>query len=248
MQQPSPASQPMQRPPTPGQPHQQQPRPPMGFRPQQAPPAGYYPPAQARPGFVPPNGPSVPGQPGMPAGVRPGFVPSPQQLQQRPPVRPVAQSPIQAPAARPIVGSPVQQQVQAPGSPMSPSLQHAEHHKKKRMYPEQITKAYSGDAISAGYPTQPQQPAQMYGSPAPMNQQPQFVSPMGTPTSPYNQQNQYQQAQPQAQPGYAQPAAPAYGSYNQDPINQMTSQFGGMTMGASPAVSSLFVLFMKRWS
>ncbi|OBZ85651.1 Protein transport protein SEC24 [Choanephora cucurbitarum] len=246
MQQPSPASQPMQRPPTPGQPHQQQPRLPMGFRPQQAPPAGYYPPAQARPGFVPPNGPSVPGQPGMPAGVRPGFVPSPQQLQQRPPVRPVAQSPIQAPAARPIVGSPVQQQVQAPGSPMSPSLQHAEHHKKKRMYPEQITKAYSGDAISAGYPTQPQQPAQMYGSPAPMNQQPQFVSPMGTPTSPYNQQNQYQQAQPQAQPGYAQPAAPAYGSYDQDPINQMTSQFGGMTMGASPAVAPVVPLIGTR--
>ncbi|KAG1221401.1 hypothetical protein G6F68_020936 [Rhizopus microsporus] len=61
------------------------------------------------------------------------------------------------------------------------------------MYPEQITKAYSGEVpLSSAYP--PQQ--QTYGSPAMVNtqQQPQFISPMGAPSS-YPQQQQQQQQQ-----------------------------------------------------
>ncbi|RCI06490.1 COPII subunit [Rhizopus stolonifer] len=206
-QQPSPASQPMQRPLAPGQ------RPPMGFRPQQTPPAGYRPPVQARPGFVPPSGPSVPGHPGIPAGVRPGMP------QQRPLMRPMAQSPVQTPATRPVM-SPVQQTQELP---TSPSTQHTEH-KKKRMYPEQITKAYSGD----GYQQQPSF----------ANTPPQFISPMGTPASPYTQPNQYQQSP--SQPAYAQPA------YQQDPVNQMTSQFGNMNMGGAPAVTPAVPLLGAR--
>ncbi|KAI8076525.1 uncharacterized protein B0P05DRAFT_142240 [Gilbertella persicaria] len=232
-QQPSPASQPMQRPLAPGQ------RPPMGFRPQQTPPAGYRPPVQARPGFVPPSGPSVPGHPGIPAGVRPGMP------QQRPLMRPMAQSPVQTPATRPVM-SPVQQTQELP---TSPSTQHTEH-KKKRMYPEQITKAYSGD----GYQQQPsfantpvQQPYTAAAATT-VAQQPQFISPMGTPASPYTQPNQYQQSPSQpayAQPAYAQPAY-AQTAYQQDPVNQMTSQFGNMNMGGAPAVTPAVPLLGAR--
>lgn len=219
----SPASQPLQRPPS----GQQQPRP-MGYRPpvQQQPHPGYRPPFQpgVRPGFQPTNTGETPPppHPGLPPGVRPNFIPN----QQRPLMRPA--SPIQTPA-RPFQ-SPVQQQQQLPQQPTSPTI--SEHHKKKRMYPEQITRAYSGE--------QPQ----TFGSPAlinqqqPQQQQQQFISPMGTPSA-YVQPQQPQQFQ---QPAYAQPQQPAYNAYNQDPVNQMTSQFGNMSMGpavVTPAVPLL---------
>ncbi|KAG2212669.1 hypothetical protein INT47_000646 [Mucor saturninus] len=246
MQQPSPVSQSAQRPP-PGQ----QPVRPMNFRPQGV-PAGFRPPMQPRPGFQAPNGGTPPPHPGLPGGIRPGFVPN----QARPMMRPVGQSPIQ-PHARPSLGSPVvaaaspiqqhqqpqqihqQQQQQEQEPPMSPTAQHstAEHHRRKRMYPEQITKAYSGDVpTSPGYP--PIQQQQQYGSPAMSAQQPvqqQFVSPMGTPAvgSPYTQPQQ--PLQQQQQQAYGQQQQPAYNAYNQDPVNQMSSQFGNMSMGAPPA-------------
>ncbi|KAI9363293.1 hypothetical protein BD770DRAFT_315322 [Pilaira anomala] len=115
------------------------------------------------------------------------------------------------------------------------------------MYPEQITKAYSGDVpISPGYP--PQQQPQQYGSPAmahqqpmqhqqPQQQQSQFISPMGTPSTNYAQPAVQQQQQHQQQ-GYPQQQQqqqqPVYNAYNQDPVNQMSSQFGNMNMGGSP--------------
>lgn len=254
MQQPPPGTQPLQRPPHPGQ---GQPRPPMGFRPQQpnaGAATGFRPPMQPglpRPGFQSPNGAVPPPHPGLPAtaGVRPGFPPN----QPRPMMRPVIQSPTQSPASRPIVAggspatvhsvpSPVQHQQE---SPMSPTHQHstAEHHRRKRMYPEQITKAYSGDVpVSPGYPPQQQQ---QYGSPGMANQQiqqqSQFISPMGTPaTAPaaYAQPIQQQQQQPQQQqtrqPAYVQPG---YNAFIQDPVNQMSSQFGNMNMGGAAPVS-----------
>ncbi|KAK4521881.1 carbamoyl-phosphate synthase (glutamine-hydrolyzing) cpa2 [Mucor velutinosus] len=254
----SPASQPLQRPPL--LPGQSQPRP-MNFRPQQAPPgAGYRPPMQPglpRPGFLPPNGSTPPIQPGFPAAggnVRPGFNPN----QQRPMMRPVGQSPMQSPGPRPVVASPgaaaaaspIQQQQQLPQEPpMSPTTQNlpAEHHKRKRMYPEQITKAYSGDVpVSPGYPPQQQQPA--YGSSAMASQQvqSQFISPMGTPaaTTPYAQPQQQQPAYGQQQPQQLQ--QPAYNAYGQDPVNQMTSQFGSMSMGAAPPVTPAVPLLGAR--
>jgi protein transport protein SEC24 len=166
-------------------------------------------------------------------------------------MRPVAQSPIQSSASRPIIAggspatahnvpSPVQQQQEPP---MSPTNQHAtaEHHRRKRMYPDQITKAYSGEVpVSPGYPPQ-QQP---YGSPGMANQQiqqqqqPQFISPMGTPANaaPYAQplQQQQQPQQQTRQPAYVQPG---YNAFIQDPVNQMTSQFGNMNMGGAAPVS-----------
>ncbi|KAG2228581.1 hypothetical protein INT48_000001 [Thamnidium elegans] len=164
--------QPNQRPPQQGQ----QPVRPM-FRPQGA-PAGFRPPMQPRPGFQPTTGGTPPPpHPGHP-GVRPGFVPN----QVRPMMRPVGQSPIQSPAVRPaspVIASPIQQHQQVE-PPMSPTTATSDHHRRKRMYPEQIAKAYSGDVpVSPGYP--PQQ--QSYGSPAmanqqPMQQQAQFISPM----------------------------------------------------------------------
>ncbi|CEP13329.1 hypothetical protein [Parasitella parasitica] len=253
-QQQSPASQPLQRPPPPGQP---QPRP-MGYRPPQQPgaPAGYRPPMQPglpRPGFQSPNGQTPPSQAGFPTGVRPGFNPN---QQQRPMMRPVGQSPMQAPMVPStppgVIASPIQQPQQLSHEPpMSPTTQNspAEHHKKKRMYPEQITKAYSGDVpLSPGYPPQQQQQQQPYGSPAMASQQAQsqFISPMGTPlaSTPY--------AQPQ-QPAYGQQQQlqqqhqqPAYNAYGQDPVNQMTSQFGNMNMGASPAVTPAVPLLGAR--
>ncbi|CAO3642967.1 unnamed protein product [Mucor fragilis] len=256
----SPASQPLQRPPLP--PGQSQPRP--MFRPQQPPPGvGYRPPMQPglpRPGFQPPNGSTPPAQPGFPAGsVRPGFNPN----QQRPMMRPVGQSPMQSPGPRPMVASPgaaavaspVQQQQQLPQEPpMSPTTQNspAEHHRRKRMYPEQITKAYSGDVpVSPGYPPQQQQQQQQqpaYGSPAMASRQvqSQFISPMGTPTAttPYAQPQQQQPAYGQQQPQQQQ--QPAYNAYGQDPVNQMTSQFGNMSMGAAPPVTPAVPLLGAR--
>ena len=244
-QQQSPASQPSQRPPL----HQGQPQPrPMGFRPQQQPgaPVGYRPPMHPglpRPGFQPSNSSISSPQPGLPAGVRPGFNPN----QQRPMMRPVGQSPMQSPATRPVVplspgaaASPIQQHQEPP---MSPTTQNpsAEHHRRKRMYPEQITKAYAGDVpASPGYPPQQQQQQQQqsYGSPAMANQQvqSQFISPMGTPAA----TTSYTQPQPQPQPQQQQPG---YNAYGQDPLNQMTSQFGNMNMNAAPSVRHLGFYF-----
>lgn len=231
--QPSTASQPSQRPSTPTQ---QQPARPMGYRPPFPPgaPSGYRPPIP-RPGMSSPNGSSYPG---LPANPRPGFIPQ----QQRPLMRPTAQSPTMSPAARPVVvGSPVispatvQQE-----APVSPQIQHAEHHKKKRMYPEQITKAYSGDTpVSPAYPQQ-QQP---YASPGSVNTQPQFISPMGTP-SPYVQPQLQQQQQQAPQQTYAQPQASSvgYNSYGQNPVSQMTSQFGNMSMEQTAVSFVLLIL------
>ncbi|CAO3612248.1 unnamed protein product [Mucor hiemalis] len=264
MQQPSPASQPLQRPPIPP-PGQQQPMRP-GFRPQQGATPGFRPPMQPglpRPGFQPPNGAGTPPLP----GVRPGFPPN---NQARPLMRPVGQSPIQSPASRPIVGnplgvrSPVQQhqpspQLQHQQPPMSPTAQTAspaaEHHRRKRMYPEQIAKAYSGDVPpSPGYPPQQQQ-QQQYGSPAmsaqqPIQQQQQFISPMGTPAAiPYGQPQQLQQPMQhqQQQQGYNnQPQPSAYNAYNQDPVNQMSSQFGNMSVGSTAPVTPAVPLLGAR--
>ncbi|KAF1803404.1 hypothetical protein FB192DRAFT_1469896 [Mucor lusitanicus] len=205
-------------------------------------------PGLPRPGFQPPNGSTPPIQPGFPAAagsVRPGFNPN----QQRPMMRPVGQSPMQSPGSRPVVASPVQQQQQLPQEPpMSPTTQNspAEHHRRKRMYPEQITKAYSGDVpVSPGYPPQQQQ-QQAYGSPAMANQpvQSQFISPMGTPaaSTPYAQPQQQQPAY-----GQQQHQQPAYNAYGQDPVNQMASQFGNMSMGAAaPPVTPAVPLLGAR--
>ncbi|KAI9486752.1 MAG: hypothetical protein EXX96DRAFT_517011 [Benjaminiella poitrasii] len=219
----------------------------MGVRPQQlqqpqqqGAPAGYRPPMQPRPGFQSPNGPAIP-QPGMPQNMRPGFVPN----QQRPMMRPMNQSPLQS-SARPVaaVQSPVQQsQPLQQEPPVSPTSQHMEHHRRKRMYPEQITKAYSGDV-----PTY-QQPQQQFASPAMANQQipqqSQFISPMGAPVaSPYGQsqvspqQPTYNQQQPQQQR--------SYNAYNQDPVNQMTSQFGNMAIAGAPPVTPSVPLLGAR--
>lgn len=234
--------QPNQRPPQLGQ----QPVRPM-FRPQGA-PAGFRPPMQPRPGFQPTTGGTPPPHPGHP-GVRPSFVPN----QVRPMMRPVGQSPIQSPAVRPaspVVASPIQQHQQVE-PPMSPTTATSDHHRRKRMYPEQIAKAYSGDVpVSPGYP--PQQ--QSYGSPAmtnqqPMQQQAQFISPMGTPSTTYVQpsnQPYLQQQQQQQQPQQQQQQQPAYNAYNQDPVNQMSSQFGNMNMGSPMApVGIIYNFFYK---
>ncbi|CAO3703941.1 unnamed protein product [Rhizopus stolonifer] len=204
---PSPASQPSQRPPTPTQ---QQPARPMGYRPPLPPgaPSGYRPPIP-RPGLSSHNGSSYPG---LPANPRPGFIPQ----QQRPLMRPAAQSPTMSPAARPaVVGSPIVSPAAVQQEALvSPQIQHAEHHKKKRMYPEQIAKAYSGDApVSPAY-SQQQQP---YASPSLANTQPQFISPMGTPSYVQPQLQQQQQQQQAPQQTYAQPQASnvGYNSYGQ---------------------------------
>lgn len=235
----SPASQPIQRPPIPNQPVR------PGYRPPPPGAPGYRPP-MPRPGMQSPVGASpLPPHPGLPPNVRPG--PIPPQPQQRPLVRPVSQSPVMAPAGRPaVVSSPVatpstiQQQ-----SPMSPPVQHAEHYKKKRMYPEQITKAYSGESpVPPAYPSQQLQ--QPYVSPAMANQQPQFISPMGAPSPYAQQQQQIQQPQPQQQQpqAYGQYQAPSvgYNTYGQDAVGQMATQFGNMSMGPA-AVSFSFFFF-----
>lgn len=257
-QQPFPG-QPMQRPPFPPG---NQPMRPINFRPGQPPvpqqtpsPQGQFrpqPPMQPiRPGFQPGASPQ-PHHPGLPQGqVRPGFIPQqqPGAPGQRPPQfmrPPVHQSPIQSPAnlVRPLgTPSPVQQHQPLPTTPLSPtsqntSVQAADHHRRKRMYPEQITKAYSGDSVPLASPTYPQQQQQGGYAISPgmanqqLNQQPQFISPMGTPSAGYAQP---QQQQPQQQ-GYAQPQQPSgYNAYNQDSVGQMSSQFSNMSMGGSAA-------------
>ena len=126
---------------------------------------------------------------------------------------------------------------------MSPPVQHAEHYKKKRMYPEQITKAYSGESpVPPAYPSQQLQ--QPYVSPAMANQQPQFISPMGAPSPYAQQQQQIQQPQPQQQQpqAYGQYQAPSvgYNTYGQDAVGQMATQFGNMSMGPAAVSFSFF--------
>ncbi|EIE85083.1 hypothetical protein RO3G_09793 [Rhizopus delemar RA 99-880] len=196
----------------------------MGYRPPLPPPG-------ASPGFRPPrpnmSSPVSPvSHPGLPPNARPGFVPS----QQRPLMRP--QSPAISPA---IAGSPVASPSTVQATPVSPSIQHADHHRKKRMYPEQITKAYSGEVpLSPAYP--PQQ--QAYASPAMVNsqQQPQFISPMGAQSS-YPQQQQQQQTY-----GQPQVANVGYNTYSQDPVNQMTSQFGNMNVNPAAVLPAVPLL------
>ena len=43
------------------------------------------------------------------------------------------------------------------------------------------------------------------------------------------------QMQMQQQQQQQRPTGPAFNAYNQDPVNQMSSQFGNMSMGASAA-------------
>ncbi|KAI9267353.1 hypothetical protein BY458DRAFT_476039 [Sporodiniella umbellata] len=218
--QPSPASQPLQRPPNPNQ----HPVRPVGQRPPLPPgvPSGYRPPAP-RPGMSSPN---VVGHPGLPMNPRPGLNPQHQQ----PSMRPIGQSPLMSPNARPaVIGSPAMSPVTPQQQPVSsPPVQHAEHHKKKRMYPEQITKAYSGDVPSSpGYSQQQQQPYVSAGTP---NTQSQFISPMGAPAPYAHPQQPSMQQQHTAQQPYAQQPNAGYNAYGQNPVSQMTSQFGNMNM------------------
>lgn len=103
-------------------------------------------------------------------------------------------------------------------TPLSPtaSVSHGvtagtDHQRRKRMYPEQITKAYMDQPVS---------PAGAYGGVAP---QPQFAAPAsyGQPAPPAPQQAPQQQFQ--------QP----YNAYNQGAVNNLTAQFGNMQMGGS---------------
>lgn len=224
----SPTSQPLQQPSTP----KQQSVHPAGYKP--PPPGaspGYRPPF-LRPGMQSPKG-AIPisPHPGLPAKTRPGFIPP--QHQQRPLTRPVTQPPVISHTVRPaIVDSPIAAASTVPKeASMSPPTQHTEIHKKKRMYPEQITKAYSGEApTSPAYASQ-----QSYASLTAANQQPQFVSPMGI-QPPY-----FQQQQPYVQP---QISNVGYNAYGKDSVSQVTSQFGSMNMGpVAHTVSSVLYHF-----
>ncbi|KAI9490579.1 hypothetical protein BDB00DRAFT_768538 [Zychaea mexicana] len=179
--------------------------------------------------------------PPIPAGASPGARP----LQPAP----VTQQPIDRTMSPMTAHHHQQQQVpgtpplQSPGSiatgpPGSPTVgqqqqtqqQHAEHHRRKRMYPQQITKAYMDEpggygGAGAGYVQQQQQ-----------QQQPQMGSPaIGTTAAPaYGQSPAYgqqqQQQQPQPQPMQQQDP---YGYSQGGGMNNMTAQFGNMSMGAS---------------
>ncbi|KAG1053598.1 hypothetical protein G6F43_004342 [Rhizopus delemar] len=224
----SPTSQPLQQSST----SNQQSVHPAGYKP---PPPGASPayrPPFLRPGMQSSNG-AIPisPHPGLPANTRPGFIPP--QHQQRPLMRPITQSPVISQTVRPaIVGSPIAAASTVPReTSVSPTTQHTEIHKKKRMYPEQITKAYSGEApTSPAYASQ-----QSYASPTAANQQSQFVSPMGI------QPPNFQQQQPYPQP---QISNIGYNAYGKDSVSQITSQFGSMNIGpaahtVSPAVPLL---------
>ncbi|KAI9315475.1 hypothetical protein BX666DRAFT_1955853 [Dichotomocladium elegans] len=100
-------------------------------------------------------------------------------------------------------------------APVSPTMNQvpttAEHHRRKRMYPDQITKAYMDEPA----PSAPSYMAQQ------QQQQPPFSSPItNVQTQGYNQQ---QPGSASVQPGYDQGSA----------LNTMTSQFG--TMGINNA-------------
>lgn len=224
----SPTSQPLQQSST----SNQQSVHPAGYKP---PPPGASPayrPPFLRPGMQSSNG-AIPisPHPGFPANTRPGFIPP--QHQQRPLMRPITQSPVISQTVRPaIVGSPIAAASTVPReTSVSPTTQHTEIHKKKRMYPEQITKAYSGEApTSPAYASQ-----QSYASPTAANQQSQFVSPMGI------QPPNFQQQQPYPQP---QISNIGYNAYGKDSVSQITSQFGSMNIGpAAHTVSSVLYHF-----
>ena len=199
------------RPPPPDYPQGSQFRPPLPGQPPS--PAGVPPPHQqpmARPGFQQPHQQLASGfAPGRPAlsptvqaaGARPSTMQqpidptmSPTTIQQRPATLPL-QSP--GPGATSLTSPTVSQQ-------------HADHHRRKRMYPEQITKAYMEEPNSnysgAAYPGAPQQQQQQAPATAPAYaQQPQQPNP--------------------AQDPYA---------YGQGGVNSMTAQFGNMGMGGAP--------------
>ncbi|KAI8146864.1 hypothetical protein BJV82DRAFT_509103 [Fennellomyces sp. T-0311] len=197
------------RPPPPGYP--QGARPPPGQPPS---PAGIPPPQQqqlARPGFQQPHPRLAQGfTPGRPAqsptmaatGVRPAAMQqpidptiSPTTIQQQP-----ATPPLQSPGSGAV----------GPGSP-TVSQQHTDHHRRKRMYPEQITKAYM------------EEPNNNYGGgsyPGMSQQQQQSQAPATAPA--YGQQPQ--------QPS---PAQDPY-AYGQGGVNNVTAQFGNMSMGGAP--------------
>ncbi|KAF7726762.1 COPII subunit [Apophysomyces ossiformis] len=221
--------------------------PPVGYRPTGTPPLPAHPvpgmpyrpsstpPLQAqtspiRPGF-PPSGARPP--PPFPPGARPPPL-------MRPPVDRVTSPGAVPPPQPPSSGSPVSQSVPTPTQPLSPTTasattatQAAEHHRRKRMYPEQITKAYM-DQPAPG-------PTPMYGG---QFAEPQFT----TPAAPMQQQPQQgfvPAATPQTYPqpqGYAQPTQPLQQQpmqtpYGQTPMGAMTNQFGNMSMGAPVARS-----------
>ncbi|KAG0172660.1 COPII subunit [Apophysomyces sp. BC1034] len=215
--------------------------PPVGYRPAGTPPLPSHPVAGMpyRPSSTPPpQAQTPPIRPGFPPpGARPPSFPPgsrPPPLM-RPPVDRVTSPSAMAPAQPPSSGSPVPQNLPTPTQPLSPTsataaTQSADHHRRKRMYPEQITKAYMDQPAPAPAPTP------MYGG--------QFTGPQFTPAT-QAQQGFAPAPTPQtyAQPqGYAQPTqplqqAPVQSPYGQPSMGAMTNQFGNMSMGASVARS-----------
>ncbi|KAI7857975.1 hypothetical protein BDC45DRAFT_603034 [Circinella umbellata] len=206
-------------------------RPPPPSYPQGAPMRQTLPPGHQQPpmgtGTVPPVRPGVQ-QPQIHPQLTQGFRPTPS-----PPVpaqtiasgRPPLQQPgggippQQQQIDHTMSPSTQQQQLQPGTSPLqnstSPTVSqqqlHTDHHRRKRMYPQQITKAYMDD---------PSEQTQ---------QQPQI-----NPSSPaYGQSPVYSQQQPMQQ----QQGSYGYGQGVNSGVNNMTSQFGNMSLSGSAASS-----------
>ncbi|KAJ2963416.1 hypothetical protein NQZ79_g1574 [Umbelopsis isabellina] len=175
------------------------------------------PPNGMRPPFPPGVRPTM--QPGMQAPVRPV-----QQQTQLPPQSPVSKA--ASPPAN-LAQTPSYSSASLPDGPQSPTgshMSHAEHQRRKRMYPQQITQAYMEQPSAAqGYGSQQYQAA---ATPANGTANSQYF----VPGSQQQQQPGYQE-QP-ATPGYAQqqPAQPQAPGY-QSSVAGMTNQFSNMGMG-----------------
>lgn len=213
-----------------------------------------FPPNQQ--GFQPPPRPSSGqnGYNGIPpnaAGVRPPFPPgmrppmphdrsaSPQTIRpiqqgsQLPPQSPVAQA--ASPPAN-LAPTPSYSSASLPDGPQSPTGSHmsqAEHQRRKRMYPQQITQAYLDQPSPAQSYDQQYQAVQnpaassaQYFVPGSQQQPGQLGAPVSPSAQGYGQQLQQQPGAPL--PGQQQPY--------QAPVANMTNQFSNMSFGGGAQV------------
>lgn len=212
---------------------------------------------------IPPNMPPPVDRVGSPS-VRPPFVQPgggpPIPLGGRPPIPPNLQPSRQSPVASPQMSmqgvsptginlnnnalpSPVTSQPDPEAPPLSPSVSTdvsagQDTHRRKRLYPEQITKAYQGDVTSAGQgqfvtpgvplPAAPNHYAGAGGAPSAV--QSQFFVP-GEASSGFAQAYSGPGAQPMANP-----AAGGYANYPAPNVAGVANQFGNMSLGGAPQV------------
>jgi hypothetical protein len=175
-------------------------------------------------------------RPAFPAGVRP-----PMQHGMQQPIRPIQQQnqlPPQSPVAK--TASPPANLAQTPSysstslpdgpqSPTGPQMSHAEHQRRKRMYPQQIAQAYMDQPdATQGYGQQ----YQAAETPANGTANAQYFVPGSQQPTGYQEQPAMSSYAQQQQPPQPQAQAQGYPSS----VSGMTNQFSNMGMGGGVQV------------